>query len=326
MNLIDRYVNEVGRRLPRKKRDDLKLELRSTLQDSLEDRYGDQPTDAEVEELLREFGSPEKVAASYQQTGQYLIGPEMFPFFRLVLGAVLLAVTIGLGVAFFMGAVFADPNESEIGREIAKYLGNFIQALFAAAGSVVVVFYILQRLGIQPNLGEDEDWNPGQLPDVEDYDLAGRGESIAGVAFSVVFLVLLNLFADKIGIVISWGDEPMLNNVVQDNLRLLNIAIILGIILNAVLLWQGRWNIFTRITKLATDILWLAIVIRLVGGLKDGEQVLLDAGLADPLPNLFVLFGYFVIFGVAISIVVNVVKFILHYLQDPTKGIQLKFS
>ena len=38
MNLIDRYVTEVGKHLPRKNRLDIETELRSTLEDMLEDR------------------------------------------------------------------------------------------------------------------------------------------------------------------------------------------------------------------------------------------------------------------------------------------------
>ena len=67
MRLIDRYVAEVARRLPRNKRADIARELRSSLLDEL-------PADTASEEdevaLLRRFGRPEKVAASYQPSTQ----------------------------------------------------------------------------------------------------------------------------------------------------------------------------------------------------------------------------------------------------------------
>ena len=326
MNLIDRYVNEVGRRLPRKKRDDVKLELRSLLEDTLDDRFGGQPSEEDVEAVLLEFGSPEKVAASYQPSGQYLVSPEMFPFFKIVLGAVVLAVSIGLAVAFAMGAIFAGPEEAGFGAIAAEFLASYVQALLAAVGSIVIVFFILQRLGVQPDLGDDSDWKPDKLPEVDDFDLVGRGESIAGVAFSAVFLVLLNVFADKIGIVVSWGDSPLLNDVVQDNLFLLNLVIALGLALNLVLLWRGKWDIFTRAAKLVTDILWLVVVIRLVGGLRDGKDVLSSAGMVDPLPNMFVLFGYFVIAAVAIGILVNTVKVVLNAIKHPHARVKINLG
>ena len=55
MNLIDRYVTEVGKHLPRKNRVDIEAELRSTLEDMLEDRSkqtGRQADEALAAELL----------------------------------------------------------------------------------------------------------------------------------------------------------------------------------------------------------------------------------------------------------------------------------
>ena len=39
MNLIDIYIQEVTRRLPEKSRDDIALELRSTIEDMLPENY-----------------------------------------------------------------------------------------------------------------------------------------------------------------------------------------------------------------------------------------------------------------------------------------------
>ncbi len=58
MSLIDRYVYEVGRHLPRNNRSDIQAELRSSLIDALEDRAGHEPTEDEIVELLKEFGPP----------------------------------------------------------------------------------------------------------------------------------------------------------------------------------------------------------------------------------------------------------------------------
>jgi hypothetical protein len=67
MNLIDTYVSEIGGRLPRKMRADIEAELRSTLEDMLEEhsREAKRPVDDEmIFEVLKKYGAPEKVAAS----------------------------------------------------------------------------------------------------------------------------------------------------------------------------------------------------------------------------------------------------------------------
>jgi len=71
MKLIDRYVTEVGKRLPLVRgRVDIEKELRSTLEDMLEDRAqkSGKPADEAMEiELLKEYGAPQKVAETYNQ-------------------------------------------------------------------------------------------------------------------------------------------------------------------------------------------------------------------------------------------------------------------
>ena len=61
MNLIDRYVTEVGKNLPiLKGREDIEKELKSTLEDMLEDRVeqtGQPRSEAMEIELLKEYGS-----------------------------------------------------------------------------------------------------------------------------------------------------------------------------------------------------------------------------------------------------------------------------
>jgi hypothetical protein len=326
MNLIDRYVNEVGRRLPRKQRSDVQKELRSVLEDTLDDQSSGQPTEDDVIALLEEFGSPEKVAASYRPSGQYLVGPELFPLFKIVLGAVVLAVTIGLTVAFFMGAVFTVIENGDLGSRLLSYLGGYIQALLAAIGSIAILFAVLQQLGVKPDIAGEEKWEPRDLPDVKDMDVVGRGESIIGITFTAVFLVLLNVFSDRIGVVVSWGDEPMLNNIVQDNLIWLNLVIFSGLILNIVLLWQGHWHIYTRVVKLAIDLLWLYIISQVVTALDAGNETLIDAGLSEPLPTMFVIFGYIVLAAVAIGIIVNVVKVIVGMVRNPVQGLQINLK
>lgn len=105
MNLIDRYIQHIGKHLPEKSREDVKREIRSLVEDSLEDRSRElgRPIDeALAVAVLKEFGRPEKMAASYTPE-RYLIGPRLYPIFWLVVkivASVLLAITL---VKLFMG-------------------------------------------------------------------------------------------------------------------------------------------------------------------------------------------------------------------------------
>jgi hypothetical protein len=84
--LIERYVHETGKNLPRKMRADIQMELNSLLMDTLEERAaesGKVPTADMTADLLREFGKPEEMAAQYRPD-QFLIGPALIPVFQLV--------------------------------------------------------------------------------------------------------------------------------------------------------------------------------------------------------------------------------------------------
>jgi hypothetical protein len=326
MDLIDRYVNDVGRRLPRKRRSDVQSELRSLLQDTLEDRVEGEATEEDVVAVLEEFGPPEKVAASYQPEWQYLVGPELFPLFKIVLGAVLLAIAIGLTVAFVMGALFSPIEPAELGRQFLGYLGTYLQAGLAALGSIVIVFAILQRLGVRPDKEPEEEWNPRDLPDVKDVDVVGRGESVAGIAFSLVFLFLINTFGDRIGIVLSWGEAPILTHIVQDSLPWINVALVLGIALNALLLLQGRWHLYTRVAKLVIDLFWVAIGYRIVTSLAAEKETMIAFGLVEPIPTMFVNLGYGILILVVVLTVVNFVKVLIQSAREPARGKQVKFG
>src|SRR5512135_3638107 len=141
MNIIDRYVAEVGKHLPGKSRADIEAELRSTLEDMLEDRSQKQgrPADETLAiELLKEYGSPGKVAATYHPT-QYLIGPRVYPFFlfvaRIVFSVLTIVLLINLGVDLGRHALS--------GAELAKAIGNGLLGILSAAiqafGNMVLV-------------------------------------------------------------------------------------------------------------------------------------------------------------------------------------------
>src|SRR4030095_12895749 len=123
MNLIDRYIVEVGKHLPRKNRADIEAEIRSTLEDMLDERkQGDGTADkATVLPLLTEYGRARAVASTYQtHQHQYLIGPRLFPIFervvRIVLAIVIGASLIGLGVGLAKTAFTGPKFVSTLGE------------------------------------------------------------------------------------------------------------------------------------------------------------------------------------------------------------------
>ncbi|HSB01059.1 MAG TPA: hypothetical protein VLE49_10445, partial [Anaerolineales bacterium] len=273
MNLIDKYIAEVGKHLPRRNRADIEAEIRSTLEDMLEERKQAQGTldDAALIELLKEYGAPRKVAESYVGP-RYLVGPRMYPFFEMVtriVFIVLIAVTIlGLGVGLAKSSLTGPEFLKTVGDSVLSLLGG----LMSAFGNIVLVFVILERVLPKTDFEKEwEDWDPKELASEPDPARLSLGEQIATIFFMVLFLVILNLYPNLIGIgFFSEGHwtfiTPVLTKTFFSYLPWINILILLQIGFHLYLLRQGSWNIVSRIANIVLELAQMALALVMLRG------------------------------------------------------------
>lgn len=263
MELIDRYVYEVGRQLPRKKRADIQVELKSTLVDTLEGRADGEPSQEDEIALLKEFGPPNKVAASYWPQGQYLIGPSLFPLFRMV---VAIALTVFVVVQLVLLGISVVFNQEVLTfLSVLDIFSEMVGSLFTAFSIIVIVFAILQRFDVKPE-EDDEAWDPRELPQIEPQDSVSRTGTVIEITISLVIIAVLFFLPDKIGVWVSPGTEILLNPVIASYIPLLIISILLGIALDVVVLWRGKWETTTRLAKIATNLFGLYVLYVLIAG------------------------------------------------------------
>lgn len=182
--LIDRYVHQVGLYVRPKERADIEAELRSQIQDQLEDRCGSSPTPAEVAALLKQLGDPRTMAASYSGE-QSLVGPELFPFLLVVLRFGLPLVPAVVVVVNLVGAALSP--------EGTHWLELLIGSIFTAGQAaliffaiVVIFFAILQHFGAELRAAAQNDFNPLELPAVSDPGAVDRVESGVGIAIATL--------------------------------------------------------------------------------------------------------------------------------------------
>jgi hypothetical protein len=277
VDLIERYIREVGRHLPRKNRADIQAELQSTLVDTLEAQVGGEPSQEEVIALLKEFGPPERVAASYWPEGQYLIGPKLYPLFRMVVAIALSVFAIVQLVMLGVAVVF---NQESL--PVLEFLGEFIASIFIAFGIIVMVFAVLQRFDVRPET-EQEEWDPRHLPAIEEAEPINRGWTVVEITVSLVIIAILLYLPDKIGVVLSPGMEFILNPVIIGYIPLIILTMLLGIGLDVFLLWRGRWETSTRIAKIATNLFGIYVLYVLIIG---HNTLLAQQGAAGFLPTL----------------------------------------
>jgi len=260
VDLIDRYIREVGRHLPRKNRADIQAELQSTLVDTLEAQVGGETNQEEVIALLKEFGPPERVAASYWPEGQYLIGPKLFPLFRMVAGIALSVFAIVQLVMLGVAVVF---NQESL--PVLEFFGEFIASIFIAFGIIVMVFAVLQRFDVRPET-EQEEWDPRHLPAIEELNTINRGWTVVEITVGLVIIAFLLFLPEKIGVVLSPGMEFILNPVIIGYIPLIILTMLLGIGLDVILLWRGRWQTATRLAKIGTNLFSIYVLYILLAG------------------------------------------------------------
>ena len=284
MQLIERYLDAVGQYLPRRKRSDILAEIRSAIEDALED-HGWVPGDSVEEEqaaaVLEEMGPPGLVAQAYQPTF-HLIGPRWYPNFITAIqiwAAVFIIVNlIEFGVSLFQAGAPGFWNV------FLESFAGWFSAMFASFGVIVAVFAIMERT-VQPDdpqtqmkvwmrlqplyelkesfLGKGsgrEGWDPRSLAAVEKKDRVKIGETVFEVVVMVGMLVWLNLYPQWAGIwnpiVEGVAFVPLLAESFQGYLPWINALYLLKIGLDVYLLRQGRWQPATR---------WVATGLRLAG-------------------------------------------------------------
>ena len=271
MEYIDRYVAEVGRQLPEKIRADIESEIRSTLEDMLEDRSHKtgRPADEALQwEILREYGAPEKVAASYLPP-RYLIGPRLYPQFQLVL-RIVLAVIVGVGLfRFGLMVVQESPTLEVFWQAAAKAVLEIVASALSVLGNVVVVFAILERALVKVKVA-DETWNPRDLPPVSEPEQIKLGETIMEVVLTLGTVLVLDFYPQIIGIGSFahgvWTFVPVLSEAFFRYLPWINAACGLQIIQNLILLRQGRWQPATRWFSVAVDIFGVGLTYAILTG------------------------------------------------------------
>jgi hypothetical protein len=338
MNLIDRYIAEVGKHLPHKNRADIEAEIRSTLEDMLDERkQGDGPAgEAIILQLLKEYGAPRDVAATYRPPQyQYLIGPRMFPIFErvilivsaVVVGASLIGLGVGLAKTGFTGPQFVS--------SLGEWFGGLISGLIAAFGNIALVFAIIERTQAAKEFQkefekESKDWDPEELKSEPDPDKVDLADHIATLIFTILGLVVLNLYPNLIAIrFMSDGTLvklPILTTAFFSFLPWINIMGLFQIGFSGFMLGQRTWNPATRVLSILIDIAGMVLgiaILRTPGIFGLTPEVLNAIGIAKDVQDLTRLFNFLptlIIVIIVLATTVKVIKSLLRLFSNRSRS------
>ena len=312
-DLIERYVSEVGRNLPRRMRADVELELRSLLIDSLEERQSDNEDQDVVGELLEEFGPPAAFAAQYLPEKK-LVGPKLFPLFKLVL-TIVLSVIGGLHLVLAVIALFQGSSPTSVGEIIwwiVERLLNFGESAIYILGIITLTFAILEWFRVGDTTEEDESWDPNELPEVEDQNQIKPFEVVFSIVATVLLLVAINFFPNWLGLIDfageEWGIKVLWAEGFYMHIPWLTALWIGEIALKMYVLRYGRWLKMTRGIELALQIFSIFVLYRIM----EGPPIIFPEAI-----DSFVKWGLLVI--IVITVIDSVGK--LYRLVTPTPAV-----
>lgn len=267
MELVDRYVLEVRRHLPRDTRDDVAREIGSSIDDAIDARIkesGGSPEDAAVV-VLKEFGPPREIAGSYLPPDLCLIGPRLYrPYLRTLKITIIGAYSIM--IAFILTYLISGNVGPDLFfKAILDATGRFPFRALIIFGLVTAAFALVERFG-SPRTAGDE-WDPGTLPPLTGRKRVKRGNLIVHSFFLVLMLLLFN-FAWQWMVVINnyegqWIFVPIAGGGFFRMLIWIDFYLILTLGLNIIVLRSNTWHIAARIFRLALKVILGILLYRL---------------------------------------------------------------
>lgn len=297
MELIERYIYAVGKKLPRKQRADIEKELKSLIMDELDARTGGgKPSKEDITAVLMEMGHPRDVAARYTENGRYLIGPALYPTYIMIAGIMSGAVLLALTVSMLVGFLSTQPDAGQALLQVGLLIPRFIMAAVSGLGFLTIAFALIERFMPEKHIKslKDEDiWDPSQLPTVPvKYDEVKPWEEILGIVLTVAAIVIFNAFPEVIGIYYLDGQNLRLvlsREALAYYLPFWNVAWGLYIGKSMLLLYRGRWELWTHIYDIVLSLLNIAVLAVMIAGprlLNEGALGLIRDAAGESIPNL----------------------------------------
>jgi hypothetical protein len=318
--VFERYLLSIAGRLPLRNRQDIIREIKGTLLDMLDERFSDEEIDQDkLESVLKEFGNPAKVSRAYLQ-GDYIIGPELLPYFRLTAAIAYTAMAIVMVVSISLSAAAGNF------AGVAETLLGIIQGALSVFAILVLVFFVLQR--ILPDLHEKLDsdfpvWNIGDLVEIPEQKRVKLSEPIASIIATAILISLVTIFIDRLQIRLSAGTACVVYQIFREGfyhiIPLLVFRWSLDILLGVILIIQR-----VRTRKLLVFEVLLAgfdigiILLFLLNGLDHffSLEVLMSLNIPVLVSMMDWLF-YGVLILVLVLSVIDIVRKIIQIVRKP---------
>ena len=222
-DLMERYIYEVVRRLPKEQREDIAMELRELIGDMLEQQNtmeaeNEDGSAGSMHRVLESLGDPAEFAKKYRDEGSYLIGPEYYDNYIWILKIVMITtVIVAIVSAAIDGIVEGGMTSAIFGMWIGEAIAEGIAGAISSFGAVTLIFALLERHKVKVDLSNARGswkvkdleegmaspkvWTPLQLPPVPDKRaMISRSDCVVSIVFILIFCGFLALAPELFGV------------------------------------------------------------------------------------------------------------------------------
>ncbi len=329
MELVDRYIYAVTKRLSENTRDEVAEELRANIADMLPE----DPSEEDIKKVLLSLGNPSKLAGEYNNTKNYLIGPSIYDSYisTLKLVIVIVACTFA-GIALFSSLSDFIRGYTFDSSIIVKLSINMLTSAFDGSIQaflwVTVVFVILERTGchdIHTLSGFKNKWSPEDLPAIpQNFNhRAFRRDIIAEMVFTIPWLAIF-IFSPNVLAYYELSDGKFLSitpvfHLSQFKLFILPLIIlaIFTLTISCIKIIAGRWTMIIALLNSCCNAISCVIICVMIANttlwnenflIKIGN--LFDKPLSQTSPEwISIKWGFAAIF-IIISVLDSVLGFI----------------
>lgn len=255
--LIERYIYAATKRLPSKSRKDVAEELRTLIEDMINERCGNETaSEKDIRVVLTELGTPQELAEKYNpDEKKCLIGAPYYTTYKLVLKIVLICVFGGMIIAFMLRTLIGGTELTFF--RFMEDVGAIYSALLQAMAILTIIFAIFEWKGVKL----DKTGNLDELPPVPKNSLRIHpAECIISIAFGALITALFVL-CPEVFCVLCWvGEEssviPLFDaNAISQLAPFILVFGAAGIVRDCVKLIERRYSTFVLATTLGTNII-----------------------------------------------------------------------
>ena len=215
MNLVDVYIQEVTRRLPEKTREDIALELRSTIEDMLPESHNEE----DVKTVLQKMGNPAALASGYRDRPMHLIGPRYYDAYITLLKMVLPIAALVTFISVLVEYISGFTGEKAILLAVMEITGygiwRVIEVLIQTFFWMTVVFAVVERVEKdkhgQPLTLSLQEWTPDELKNITyipKQKAISKSEVFLGLSWTAIWATLY-FYANQLFGIYEGGGESL---------------------------------------------------------------------------------------------------------------------